>query len=203
MDEVPMTPIFFASPAELRAWLGEHHAREAALWVGFRKKGSGRVGITWPEAVDQALRFGWIDGVRKGIDADSYRIRFTPRRARSIWSAVNVARAQELIEAGLMCPAGLAAFAARAEERSAVYAYGEGEGVALGEAFERQFRADEAAWAFFRTQPAWYRKTATWWVVSAKKEETKRRRLATLIADSARRRTVAGLTRRAKTEGDG
>lgn len=203
MNEAPVTPIFFASPAEFRAWLDEHHARETELWVGFHKKGLGRVGITWPEAVDQALCFGWIDGVRKGIDADGYRIRFTPRRTRSIWSAVNVARAQELIDAGLMRPAGRAAFEGRAEARSAVYAYEQGEGVALGEAFERQFRADEAAWAFFQAQPAWYRKTATWWVVSAKQEETRRRRLATLIEDPARRRTIAGLTRRAKTEGGG
>ena len=198
-----MTPIFFASPAEFRAWLDAHHERASEVWVGFAKKGTGRPSITWPEAVDQALCFGWIDGVRKGIDDGSYTNRFTPRRARSVWSAVNVRRAQELMESGLMRPAGRAAFEQRAEERSGVYAYEQRDEVTLGDDFERQFRAHEQAWAFFQAQPAWYRKAATWWVVSAKKDETKRRRLATLVEDSAHRRTIPQLTRRPKPSGAG
>ena len=198
-----MEPIFFSSPADFRAWLEEHHAQASELWVGFYKKASGRPSITWPEAVDQALCYGWIDGVRKSVDADSYANRFTPRRARSTWSAVNLRRAQELIDAGLMRPAGLAAFEQRAEARSGVYSYEQRHEATLGDDFERQFRANEPAWAFFQTQPAWYRRAATWWVVSAKKEETQRRRLATLIEDSARQRTIPPLTRRPKTSAAG
>ena len=198
-----MTPVFFTTPEEFRAWLDEHHARAAEVWVGFYKVGSGRPSITWPEAVDQALCFGWIDGVRKGIDADSYANRFTPRRARSIWSAVNIKRAQELIDAGLMRPSGLEAFEKRSEARSGVYSHEQRDGVTLGDDFERRFRANEAAWDFFQAQPAWYRKAAIWWVVSAKKDETKRKRLATLIEDSAHGRTVPPLTRRPKTGGRG
>ena len=198
-----MTPIFFATPDEFRAWLDEHHARAAEVWVGFYKVGSGRPSITWPEAVDQALCFGWIDGVRKGIDADSYANRFTPRRSRSIWSAVNVKRAQELIEAGLMRPAGLDVFARRTEARSGIYSYEQRGEATLGDDFERQFRANEQAWAFFQARPASYRKAAIWWVVSAKKDETKRKRLATLIEDSAHGRTVPPLTRPPKARGAG
>ena len=194
--DASISPIFFAFPAEFRAWLEEHHAQASELWVGFDKKGTGRPGMTWPAAIDQALCFGWIDGVRKGIDDESYAIRFTPRRARSIWSAVNIKRAQELIESGLMRPAGLAAYEQRTEERSGVYAYEQRDAATLGDDYERQFRANEQAWAFFQAQTAWYRKTATWWVVNAKKDETKPRRLVTLVEDSASRRTITQLTRR-------
>src|SRR5262249_52161737 len=153
---------FFSTPEEFRAWLDEHHADETELWVGFYKKGSGRPSITWPESVDEALCFGWIDGVRKSVDEESYANRFTPRRARSVWSAVNVKRVQELTELGRMRPAGLKAFAERAEERSGVYAYEQRGSAELGAEFEELFRANEAAWTFFRAQPAGYRKTATW-----------------------------------------
>ncbi|CAA9576483.1 MAG: putative periplasmic membrane protein [uncultured Thermomicrobiales bacterium] len=198
-----MTPIYFASSAEFYAWLDEHHDSAPELWVGFHKKGSGQPSITWAEAVDQALCFGWIDGVRKRVDDQRYAIRFTPRRPRSIWSAVNIARVPELEALGMMRPAGLAAFAARTEGRSNLYAYEQGDEVALGEDFERQFRADERAWAFFGAQAAWYRKTAVWWVVSAKQDATRRRRLATLIEDSSQGRTVAPLTRHPKADDAG
>jgi uncharacterized protein YdeI (YjbR/CyaY-like superfamily) len=190
-----MKPIFFATPDEFRAWLDAHHAEETELWVGFYKKETGRPSITWPESVDQALCFGWIDGVRKRIDEESYAIRFTPRRARSNWSAVNIKRVQELTDLGLMRPAGLDAFARRTEDRSEVYSFEQRGSPELGEEFERLFRADPAAWDFFQAQPAGYRRTATWWVVSAKKDETRRKRLATLIEDSAQRRTIRQLTR--------
>jgi uncharacterized protein YdeI (YjbR/CyaY-like superfamily) len=194
--EVAMEPAFFATPAELRAWLDTHHETSGELWVGFYKKGSGRPSITWPEAVDEALCFGWIDGVRKGIDGVSYAIRFTPRKPRSIWSAVNVGRVAELTGLGLMRPAGLKAFAGRVEERSGVYAYEQQDAAALDAEDERQFRANSRAWAFFQAQAPWYRRTAIWWVVGAKREETRRKRLATLIADSEGGRTIPQLTRR-------
>jgi uncharacterized protein YdeI (YjbR/CyaY-like superfamily) len=193
-----MKPIFFATPKDFRRWLDEHHADETELWVGYYKKGSGRPSITWPESVDEALCFGWIDGVRKSVDEESYAIRFTPRRARSTWSAVNIKRVQELIDLGRMRPAGLEAFEERAEERSGIYAYEQREKAELGEEFEGLFRANGAAWVFFQAQPAGYRKAATWWVVSAKREETRRRRLATLIEDSAQGQTIGPLTRPSK-----
>jgi uncharacterized protein YdeI (YjbR/CyaY-like superfamily) len=181
-----MRPVFFETPDDFRAWLAEHHATAAEVLVGFYKKGSGRPSITWPESVDEALCFGWIDGIRRGIDEVSYTIRFTPRRAGSTWSAVNIKRAMELVELGRMRPAGLRAFQARTDERSAVYAYEQRHNdVTLGEEFERLFRTDEHAWAYFQQQPASYRRTVIWWVLSAKQEETKRNRLAKLIAASA------------------
>ena len=193
-----MEPIFFETPAEFRAWLEEHHADEAELLVGFHKKGSGRPSMTWPESVDQALCFGWIDGVRRGIDEHSYTIRFTPRKARSTWSVVNVKRAKELIEEGLMRPAGLAAFERRSEDRSGIYAYEQREEAKLDPAAEKEFRANQKAWAFFSDQAPSYRRTATHWVIRAKKEETRRRRLKALIEDSAAGRTLRHLTRPAK-----
>jgi uncharacterized protein YdeI (YjbR/CyaY-like superfamily) len=186
---------FFATPADLRAWLAQHHDSEAELWVGFHKKASGRPSVTWPEAVDQALCFGWIDGVRKRLDADSYVNRFTPRRRRSNWSAVNVRRMEQLIADGLVHPAGLAAFEARREQRSGVYSYENRHAARLEEAQERRFRANAKAWEHFQARPAGYRRAATWWVVSAKREATRERRLAQLIEDSAAGRTVAPLTR--------
>lgn len=190
-----MNPIFFATPAEFRAWLEDNHDKQREVLVGFYKKGSGKPSISWPESVDEALCFGWIDGVRKGIDDESYVIRFTPRKPRGIWSTVNVNRVAELADLGRMRPAGLKAFEERAAERSGIYAYEQGDAVELGEAYERQFRDHAGAWAFFQAQAAWYRRTAIWWVISAKKDETRVKRLATLIDDSARGRTIARLTR--------
>jgi uncharacterized protein YdeI (YjbR/CyaY-like superfamily) len=190
-------PTFFATPGELRAWLEAHHQGETELLVGFYKKGSGRPSITWPESVDEALCFGWIDGVRRSLGDEAYTIRFTPRTKRSFWSNVNVRRAGELIAEGRMRPAGLAAFEARSGERSGVYSFEQDE-VAFDAAQARRFQADAKAWDFFQAQPPWYRRTATWWVISAKKEETRAKRLATLIEDSAAGRPIKGLDRRPK-----
>jgi len=194
------SPAFFATPAEFRAWLDEHHATETELLVGFYKKGSGKPSITWPESVDEALCHGWIDGVRRSLGDEAYTIRFTPRKKRSVWSNVNIRRAGELIAEGRMRPAGLAAFEARTGERSGVYSFEQKdqEKVVFSEAQARQFQADAKAWDFFQAQPPWYRRTATWWVISAKKEETRAKRLATLIADSAAGRPIRGLDRKPK-----
>jgi uncharacterized protein YdeI (YjbR/CyaY-like superfamily) len=190
-----MEPTFFATPADFRAWLEQHHADTPELLVGYCKKGSGRPSITWPESVDEALCFGWIDGVRRGIDDERYSIRFTPRKARSTWSAVNIARARELIELGRMTPSGLAAFEARSDERSAIYAYEQRRAAELDADQERRFRAAPAAWEWFERQPPSYRRAAIHWVTSAKRPETRERRLAALIEDSAHGRTVKPLTR--------
>jgi len=190
---VAARPTFYATPAEWRAWLERHHASETEHWVGFHKRGTGRPSLTWAESVDQALCFGWIDGVRKGIDDERYMIRFTPRKPRSRWSRVNVARVAELAEQGLMHRAGTAAFEARTEVGT--YSYEQRDEAALDAERERRLRANAAAWDFFAAQPPWYRRTAVFWVMSAKREETRDRRLARLIADSAAGRAVGPLQR--------
>jgi uncharacterized protein YdeI (YjbR/CyaY-like superfamily) len=190
-----MEPTFFATPSEMRAWFEAHHDRAHELLVGFYKKGSGRPSVTWPESVDAALCYGWIDGVRKGIDDVSYAIRFTPRRPRSTWSAVNIKRVAELTKLGLMRPAGLKAFEERTEEKSGLYSYEQRHDIKLDSVYEEKLRANEEAWAFFRAQAPWYQRAATLWVMSAKKEETRLRRLATLIEDSVQGRTVGPMTR--------
>ncbi|HTT19878.1 MAG TPA: YdeI/OmpD-associated family protein [Candidatus Sulfotelmatobacter sp.] len=188
-------PEFFATPAEWRKWLEKKYSCTQELWVGFYKRDSGRPSITWPEAVDGALCFGWIDGVRKSIDAFSYKIRFTPRKPRSIWSAINIKRAKELAKLGLLHPAGLAAFEKRDGDRSAIYAYEQRRTAQLPRELEKAFRAKNEAWAFFQSQPPWYRRTSTYWVISAKREETRLKRLATLIDCSARKRNIPSLIR--------
>ena len=190
-----MEPTFFATPEDFRAWLEAHHETETELLVGFHKKGSGRPSITWPESVDQALCFGWIDGVRRSIDGERYSIRFAPRKRRSTWSAVNVKRVGELEAEGLMRPAGRAAFERRHEDRTGIYSHERREAAAFDAEQERAFRADERAWAWFQDQPPYYRRAATHWVVSAKKPETRERRLRKLIDDSGAGRTVPPLTR--------
>lgn len=185
---------FFATPAEWAAWLEEHHGKRSELLVGFYKRDSGKPSMTWHESVDVALCFGWIDGVRRRIDDQSYSIRFTPRKATSIWSAVNCRRVGELKKQGLMRPAGLKAFEAREKTRSGVYSFEQQE-VQFSPEQERRLRAAKPAWEFFEARPAWYRKAATWWVVSAKQEKTRERRLAQLIEDSENGRTLAHLTR--------
>jgi uncharacterized protein YdeI (YjbR/CyaY-like superfamily) len=185
-----MNPTFFASPAALRAWLKKHHDKRLELWVGFHKKGSGKPSITWPESVDEALCFGWIDGVRKRIDDTSYVIRFTPRKRGSIWSAVNVKRVAELTGMGLMQPAGIRAFEYRKEAKSGIYSYEQKTAAKLDDADEKRFRANKKAWEFFQAQAPSYRRLMIWRVVSAKKAETKMKRLATLIEASAQGRRV-------------
>ena len=186
---------FFATPPEWRQWLEMYHATVTELWVGYYKKGSGLPSITWPESVAEALCFGWIDGLRKTIDDSSYKIRFTPRKTSSIWSAVNMKTAEALIASGRMEPAGLRAFAARKQEKSAIYAY-EQEGSLLSEQVETALRANPDALAFFTAQAPWYQRTASHWVMSAKREETRLKRLATLVEDSAQGRTIGPLTRK-------
>ncbi len=190
-----MDILFFPTPADLRAWFEANHATARELWIGFYKIGSGKPSVTYPESVDEALCFGWIDGVRQRIDDVSYTNRFTPRQKRSTWSNVNIKRVGELTAQGRMHPAGLAAYEARSAERSGVYTY-EQPAHELEAVYTAQVQANPAAWAFFQAQSAWYRRTAIRWVMSAKQEETRQRRLATLIADSAAERTVAPLTRR-------
>jgi uncharacterized protein YdeI (YjbR/CyaY-like superfamily) len=192
-------PRFFATPGRFRAWLEKNHERTPVLLVGFHKKDSGRPSITWQEAVDQALCFGWIDGVRRSIDGGSYTIRFTPRKPRSTWSAVNIRRTKELIALGLVHAAGLQAFARRSDEKSAIYSYEQRHNAALDGSEEKQFRAEKAAWAFFEAQAPSYRRTAAYWVVSAKRPETRARRLATLIGDCAAGRRIAPLARAPRT----
>lgn len=184
-----MKPRFFRTPADFRRWLEKHHASKDELLVGFYKRHSGKPSITWPQSVDQALCFGWIDGVRRRVDDLRYSIRFTPRRARSIWSNVNRRRMKELMAEGLVHEAGRAAFARR--ERQGVYAYEQDrKSAALSPRMIREFRRDKAAWKFFSAQPPWYQRVAAWYVISAKKEETRARRLARLIADSAAKRRI-------------
>lgn len=183
-------PRFFPTAADFRAWLKEHHATAQELAVGFHKKGSGKPSITWPEAVDEALCYGWIDGVRNRIDDDSYRIRFTPRKPKSNWSAINVARVAELTAQGRMRAAGLRAFAGRSAAKTGIYAYEQRRQAELDQSAAEQFRANRAAWKFFEAQPPGYRHLMVWWVVSAKREETRRKRLATLIEISAKKRRL-------------
>jgi uncharacterized protein YdeI (YjbR/CyaY-like superfamily) len=189
-----MEPTFFARPEDFRAWLEAHHDTAPELLVGFHTMSSGRPSITWPESVDQALCFGWIDGVRRRIDGDSYSIRFTPRKQRSNWSVVNVRRVGELTELGLMRPAGVAAFERRSDDRTAIYAYEQRKTARLAAGQERRFKANPQAWKWFQAQPAGYRRTASYWVISAKRPETRERRLEQLIEDSAAGRTIRSLT---------
>ncbi|HEV2236432.1 MAG TPA: YdeI/OmpD-associated family protein [Ktedonobacterales bacterium] len=190
----PVDPTYFGAPADWRAWLAAHGADASELWLGFHKVGAATRGITYAQAVDEALCAGWIDGLRRRVDDERFTIRFTPRKPRSIWSAVNISRVGELEALGRMLPAGSAAFAARSEERSRVYSF-EQQRAGLSAAFEERFRADEGAWRWFAAQPASYRKQASWWVMSAKREETQARRLATLIADSAAGRRLEYTTK--------
>jgi uncharacterized protein YdeI (YjbR/CyaY-like superfamily) len=180
---------FFKTPSALRKWLEAHHASAKELWVGFYKKGSGKPSIDWPESVDEALCFGWIDGIRKSIDADSYMIRFTPRKPTSVWSAVNIKNVENLIKEKRMHPAGLKAFAARKENRSGIYSY-EQRGPELVEPYLGMLKRNKAAWKFFQAQPPSYRKVMNWWVVSAKQEATRVKRLDKLIEESAQGRRM-------------
>lgn len=188
-----MRPTFFRSATEFRRWLNAHHASADELWVGYYKKDSGKPSITWPESVDEALCFGWIDGLRKNVDRVSYKIRFSPRKPTSIWSAVNIKRVQALNAQGRMRSAGLRAFAARRRNRSGVYSY-EQRPETLPQPFARTLNSNKPAARYFQSQPASYRRAAIWWVISAKKEETRLRRLENLISDSSRQRRIPQFT---------
>ena len=184
-----MKPCFFPTSEHFREWLKRNHDKEDVLLVGFYKRQSGRPSMTWSESVDAALCFGWIDGVRKGVDDLSYTIRFSRRRPRSIWSAINIAKVKELIKQGLMHPAGLASWEKRDEKKSAIYSY-ERATASFSAADEKRFRANKAAWTFFSEQPPGYRKQMTYRVVSAKKEETRQKRLKKLIDASAKKKRL-------------
>ncbi len=190
--DATMEPVYFPSPTAFRAWLEAHHAGADALWVGYYKKGTGMPSMTWPESVDEALCFGWIDGLRRSVDAERYAIRFTPRRRGSNWSQVNLGRAEALLAEGRMRPAGLAAYEGRKPD-AAGYTLAE-RPHELPEAYADAFRErDEAAWDFFAAQSASYRRTAIGWILEAKREETRLRRLEQVVeASAAGRRWIQG-----------
>jgi len=175
---------YFRSASDFRKWLEKNHATTQELWVGYYKKRSKQPSMTWPESVDEALCFGWIDGIRKSVDDLRYTIRFTPRRRGSIWSAVNIKRAQELSDKGLMKPVGVAAFSARKEYKSGIYSY-EQRSANLEGAYDKKLRQNKTACDFFYAQPPSYRKAISWWIVSAKQEATRQKRLQKLIEESA------------------
>ncbi len=178
-----MNPIFFAKQSDFRKWLQKNYKKEKELLVGYYKVGSGKPSLTWPQSVDEALCFGWIDGVRRSIDAEAYCIRFTPRKPGSIWSLINIKKVEELSKQGLMKPEGLAAFELRKDHSSKIYTY-ENETVPLSEDFEKQFKANKKSWTYFNAQALSYKKVAYAWVMRAKQEATRLNRLLTLIADS-------------------
>ena len=184
----------FKNAAAFRAWLERYHASRKELVVKLYKVHAKHKGLTYTDALDQALCFGWIDGVRRGGDDESFNIRFTPRTARSTWSAVNIKRATELESAGRMHESGLAAFRKRSPDRSGIYAY-ENRQTTLAPNYEKKFRSTKPAWEFFEAQPPWYRRTSIYWVMSAKKEETRERRLASLIEFSGKRKPIPHLDR--------
>jgi uncharacterized protein YdeI (YjbR/CyaY-like superfamily) len=178
-----MAAIFFSKQSEFRKWLAKNHQKETELLVGFYKVDSGKPSMTWSQSVDEALCFGWIDGVRKSIDKNSYQIRFTQRKPTSIWSAVNIKKIEDLIKQGFMQPAGLTSFENRKENKSKIYSYENAE-VKFSTEFEKQFKANKKAWDYFQSLAASYRKPSTNWVMSAKLETTRVKRLNELIADS-------------------
>jgi uncharacterized protein YdeI (YjbR/CyaY-like superfamily) len=190
-----MKPLFFADYESFRAWLESNHNRETELWVGFHKKTTGLKSITWPESVDAALCFGWIDGLRKKFDDKSYVIRFTPRKPGSNWSAVNIKRVQDLEREGMMRAAGRQAFAKRLENKSGIYSYEQRHTIQLDSKLEKHFRAEKKAWDFFNQQPPGYRKLCIYWIMSAKRKETREKRLNSLIEDSRNHRRLKQLER--------
>ena len=181
----PAKPAFFPTPAAFRAWLEKHHASASELLVGFYKRDSGRPSITWPESVDEALCFGWIDGIRRSLGPEAYSIRFTPRKATSIWSRINVDNVERLTKARRMRPAGLRAYALRTDAKTGVYSFERYEAAKLTKTEEKALCANRKAAAFFDRQPPWYHRVTIHWVTSAKREDTRARRLATLIAKCA------------------
>jgi uncharacterized protein YdeI (YjbR/CyaY-like superfamily) len=188
-----MKPIFFARQSDFRKWFEKNHLKEKELLVGFYKTGSGKPSITWPQSVDEALCFGWIDGIRRSIDEESYSIRFTPRKPKSIWSAVNIKKAEELISKGLMKPEGLAAFEKKEDHRSKIYSYEKSPSI-LPSDFEKKLKANKKAWKYFQSLAPSFQKLSIHWVMSAKQEKTKLARLERLIADSESGSKIKPLT---------
>lgn len=177
-----MKPIFFPTTTEMRKWFEKNHEKEKELFVGYYKVATGKLSVTWSQSVDVALCFGWIDGIRRSIDEESYLIRFTPRRPTSVWSAVNIKKMEELIKLGLMTPAGLAIFEKRKEHKSKIYSY-ENKPAELSSKFAKELKVNKKALAFFKSQTASYQRTAISWVMSAKQEATRKNRLEILIRD--------------------
>ena len=192
-----MKPKFFSSPAEFRQWLEQNHDRASELMIGFHKKSSGKESITYAEALDEALCFGWIDGVRKKLNETSYVQRFTPRKPRSIWSLINVNHVERLKKEGRMYPAGLEAYARRDPKRTGIYSF-ENEPHKLAPAYEKKFRQNKSAWKFFEDQPPYYKKLMIFRIMSGKKEETRLRRLEQLIETSAQGKRIGPLTGKAE-----
>lgn len=178
-----MKPLFFSHPLKFRKWLEKNHLKEKELLVGFYKIASGKDSITWSESVDEALCYGWIDGIRKSIDEKSYTIRFTPRKPNSNWSTVNIKKVEELTKKGLMKPPGLEAFKKRKKEKSGIYTY-ENKPLQLDKSFEKKLKTNKAAWSYFQSKAPSYRRTAIAWVMQAKQDSTRLRRLESLIRDS-------------------
>jgi uncharacterized protein YdeI (YjbR/CyaY-like superfamily) len=195
MPKEEIFPVFFDSGDEFRLWLMENHHRASELWMGFYKKDSGRKGISYRDAVDEALCFGWIDGRVRGVNEYSYALRFSPRIKKSTWSAVNLKRIEELRAAGRLHPAGIKAHAERDPARAKLYSFEQDKLPQLTPEMEEEFKKNEDAWAFWQRQPASYRKAASWLMISAKKEETRKSRLAALILDSAAGRRYKPLRR--------
>jgi len=194
-----MKPKFFKTPKDFRAWLDKNHAKEKELLVGFFKVDSRKPSITWPQSVDEALCFGWIDGVRRRIDNLSYSIRFSPRKATSIWSQVNTKRVGELNAEGRMTPAGMSAFERRNAKKSAIYSY-ERKHATLDEGFLRKIQSNKKAWTYYSAQPPHYRHATGHWIMSAKRDETRERRLATLIECSRKGEWIPPLTPSGKSK---
>lgn len=178
-----MQPTFFATPAAFRKWLHKHHATAQELVVGFWKKGTGKPSISWSEAVDQALCYGWIDSRGKSLGDEAHQVRFTPRRPGSVWSTININKVKALTEQGLMQPAGITAYGQRKESRSHIYAHEQGE-LTMPKDMERLLKANKAAWKHYQAMPPGYRRNVVWWLLSAKQEATRQKRLSELIADS-------------------
>lgn len=191
------TPVFFKSANELRKWFQKNYGKATELWIGFYNARSGKKGVTYKEAVDEALCFGWIDGIRKNLDEESYVNRFTPRKKNSIWSNINTKRIKELMEEGRMHSSGLEAFNKRVEEKAGIYSF-EQDSHKLPGAFEKKFKANKKAWKHFTSKAPWYQRTSIHWVMSAKQEATQLKRLETLMKDSENEKTIAPLTRPAK-----
>ncbi len=185
---------YFKTPSDLRKWYKVNHKKSQELWLGFYKKNAGKPSVTYPESVDEALCFGWIDGIRKSINNESYTNRFTPRKPKSYWSAVNIKKANLLIKSGKMEKPGLIEFEKRDKKKSGSYSF-ERDKVKLTAAYEKKFKSNKKAWKFFQSSPPSYQKPAMWWVMSAKQEETRTRRLQQLISDSENELRIKQLRR--------
>ncbi len=184
-----MSPTFFQNTSEFRAWLEENHQTAIELWVGYYRVETGKPSMTWSESVDQALCFGWIDGIRKKVDDQSYTIRFTPRKPGSTWSRINIDKVEALSAQGLMHPAGIKAYSFKKENKSGIYSF-ENEIKDLPEEYAQIFKENKAAWEFYSVQPPSYRKVMTHWVLSAKQESTKLSRMNKLIGESGKKKRI-------------